>query len=63
MAVGPVFFKYSILRVLKLSEKQYSGKRHLKTKTLNYERVNMIKLLKSLKITISYQYNYYLISC
>ena len=44
--------KYSVLSISKLSEKQYSGNRHLQIKTLNHEKVNIIKLLKSLKINL-----------
>ena len=55
MTIGPVVFKIFNPKHLKMSEKQYSGKWHSKTKTLNYEKVNMIKLVKSLKITISQQ--------
>ena len=46
------FLKYSVLSISKLSEKQYSGNRHLEIKTLNHEKVNIIKLLKSLKINL-----------
>ena len=41
MMVGPVVFKVLILSISELFEKQNSGKRHLKTKTLNYEKINM----------------------
>ena len=46
------FLKYSVLSISKLSEKQYSGNRHLEIKALNHEKVNIIKLLKSLKINL-----------
>ena len=32
MAIDQSFLKYSILSISKLSEKQYSGKRHFKNK-------------------------------
>ena len=53
MTMGAVVFKALKPIISKFPEKQYSGKRILKIRPLNYTKANMIKLLKLLNSKIS----------